>query len=105
MQQELERQDRLGVQCAGHERNVRAGAVLYPGLACFPGPAGRRPLTGGDLSPDRGDVLIKLRDDRHSACRSSLECGLPDVSGQPERSRRQRNGTVYHIYTIPAIYD
>jgi hypothetical protein len=65
--------------------------------------AGRgRLLTGGELGPDRGDVLIKLGHGGNPAVVSdAFQRGLADVAGEPEGSSGQRRGRFCHITTIP----
>ena len=54
-------------------------------------------LAGGKIRSDRGHVLIKLRENRDATCGDSVQCGLPDMSSEPERSGGQRRRKFSHI--------
>jgi hypothetical protein len=62
---------------------------------------GWRLLAGGELSPDRGDVLIELGSRCGAAVRDAVEGRLTDMASQAKSSSGQHHGWFCHITKIP----
>jgi hypothetical protein len=67
------------------------------GPVCWLHACHRRSLKRAKFRPDRGDVLIELRDHCDATGGDPVQCGLPDMARQPERSRGQRRRGFCHI--------
>jgi hypothetical protein len=88
MQQQLDRDCRLGLERVGDEGHVRTRRFVA---------SQRRVLAGGELGPDRGHVLVKLGNSAGTTARDPVEGSLPDMAGHPESGGGQRRRRFSHI--------